>query len=258
MMKRKIIIANWKMNLGLPQTILLTKDILNGFKKNKDDFSKIDIVLCPSFTYLSEIKKIVTKSNIALGAQNCFWEERGAYTGEISAFQLKEMGCQYVIIGHSERRQYLNETNEMIHQKIKSALENGLIPILCVGETFDERQKGVKDYVILNQVGRALEGISLKAYQQLIIAYEPVWVIGSGQAVKPEEAEYANRIILQKVIDLYPLPIVRNNIRIIYGGSVDRTNVRNFVQQETIDGVLVGGASLRAEEFIKMCEIIAK
>lgn len=251
-MKKNIIIANWKMNLGLSQTISLTKDILSGLKKNKKDWAKIDIILCPSYVYLSEVKNLINKSDIALGAQDCFWEERGAYTGEVSPAQLKEMDCQYVIIGHSERRQYLNETDEMIHKKIKTALEVGLIPILCVGETFEERQKGIKDYVIINQVNRALEGINLKANQQLIIAYEPVWVIGSGQAVKPEEAEYANRIILQQVIDLYPLPIIRSNIRTIYGGSVDHTNVKDFVQQDTIDGVLVGGASLRAEEFVKM------
>ncbi|MGC9048948.1 MAG: triose-phosphate isomerase [Patescibacteria group bacterium] len=251
-MKKNIIIANWKMNLGLAQTISLTKDILNGLKKIKKDWSKIDIVLCPSFVYLSEVKKLIMKSNIELGAQDCFWEERGAYTGEISPAQLKEIGCRYLIIGHSERRQNLNETDEMIHKKVKAALESDLVPILCVGETFEERQRGVKDYVIINQVSRALDGINLKANQQLIIAYEPVWVIGTGQAVNPTEAEYVSRVILQRIIDLYPLPIVRNNIRIIYGGSVDQTNVKNFVEQETVDGILVGGASLKAAEFVAM------
>ena len=251
-MKKNIIIANWKMNLGLSQTISLTKDILNGLKKIKKDWSKIDIVFCPSFPYLAEVNNLVKRLKIDFGAQDCFWEERGAYTGEISPLQLKEMGCRYVIIGHSERRLNLNEDDEMVHKKVKAALDIGLIPILCVGETFEERQKGIKDYVIINQVSRALEGIDLKASQQLVIAYEPVWVIGTGQAVSPEEAEYVNRIILQRVIDLYPLPIVRNNIRIIYGGSVDRLNIKNFIEQETIDGVLVGGASLKAAEFVEI------
>lgn len=249
-MKKKIIIANWKMNLTLQQSLVLAKDILNGLKKIKN-LKKIDIVLCPSFTALSSIQPLLL-SKVYLGAQNCFWEEAGAYTGEISPFQLKEVGCQYVIIGHSERRQYLKETDEMIHCKVKTGLEAGIIPVLCIGETFEERQKGIKDYVIINQLSHALEGVNLKANQQLIIAYEPIWVIGTGQAVRPEEAEYASRIILQRVIDLYPLPIVRNNIRIIYGGSVDHTNIQDFLKQDTIDGVLVGGASLKAEGFIKM------
>lgn len=254
-MKKNIIIANWKMNLGSKETETLTKDIINGLKKIKK-IEKIEVVLCPSSTAMSTINNLTSKSPISLGAQNCFWEERGAYTGEISPAQLKELGSQYIIIGHSERRSHLKETDEMIHQKIKITLEVGLTPILCVGETFEERQRGVKDYVIINQVSKALEGLRLKTDQQLIIAYEPVWVIGSGQAVKPEEAEYINRVILQRVIDFYPLPIVRNNIRLIYGGSVDHTNVAEFMKQETIDGILVGGASLKAAEFVEIINLL--
>lgn len=257
-MKKQIIIANWKMNIGLQQTENLAKDILSGLKKIKN-LNKIDVVLCPSYIALSKIKDFLSKEkNVSLGAQNCYWEERGAYTGEISPVQLKEVNCQYVIIGHSERRGFLGETDEMIHRKSVAALSVGLVPIICVGETFEERQKGIKDYVIINQVSKALEGIDLKVNQQLIIAYEPVWVIGSGQAVMPEEAEYVSRLILQRLVDLYPLPIVRNNIRILYGGSVDHRNIKSFVDQDTIDGVLVGGSSLNAEEFVKMCQILAE
>lgn len=259
-MKKKIIVANWKMNLGSQETEVLAKDILSGLKKNKN-LHKIDVVLAPSFLSLVRTQQLNqkilgTKNQIALAAQNCFWEERGAYTGEISPLQLKNIGCQYIIIGHSERRQYLRETDEMVHRKIKIALELGLTPILCVGETFEERRTGAKDYVIINQVSRALEGINLKANQKLIIAYEPVWIIGSGQAIDPKETDYMHQVVRQRLLDLYPLPIIRNNIRIIYGGSVDHTNINNFVKQESVDGILVGGASLKATEFISMINIL--
>ena len=144
----------------------------------------------------------------------------------------------------------------MIHKKVKTALNAGLTPIVCLGETREERDKGLKEITILSQVSRALEGITLKAKQKLIIAYEPVWVIGSGQAVSAEEAEYMAKVILQRIIDLYPLPIVHNNIRIVYGGSVDSSTVKSFINQETINGVLVGGASLKADEFAKMCGLM--
>lgn len=257
-MEKNIIVANWKMNLGIQETEILAKDILGGLKKIKK-LDKIDAVLCPSFVALSVVKNRLSKTyglktKISLGAQDCFWEERGSYTGEISPLSLKEAGCKYVIIGHSERREHLQEKGWMIHRKIKLALEAGLTPILCVGETFDERRVGAKDYVIIEQVSEALEGIDLRPHQQLVIAHEPVWVIGSGQTVSPEEAEYVNQVILQRVRDLYPPPIIRNNIRIIYGGSVDSDNIQNFLGQETIDGFLIGGASLKADEFVKMCQ----
>jgi triosephosphate isomerase len=251
-MKKKIIIANWKMNLNLAQTISLTKDIFNGLKKFKKDLAKIDLVLCPSFPYLIEVKKIISKLNISLGAQDCFWEECGSYTGEVSPLQLKEIGCQYVIVGHSERRENLKETDEMVHEKIKTILKNDLIPIICIGETFEERQKGLKDYIIINQISKVLEGINLTTDKKIVVAYEPVWVIGSGRALNPIELDYINKIIFQRLIDLYPLLIVKNNFRIIYGGSVDRKNIKKFLEREMVDGVLVGGASLKASEFIEM------
>jgi len=207
---------------------------------------------------LYAIKSLIEKYNlpISLSSQNVSAFGEGPFTGEVNALQVKEM-AEYVIIGHSERREIFGETDEMVHKKVKAALEAGIIPIICVGETFEERREGQKDYVIIRQLSKALEGINLKASQKIIIAYEPIWVIGSGQAVAPEEAEYVNRVIYQRMVDLAPWPIVRNNIRIIYGGSVDRENVKDFVSQETIDGVLVGGASLKADEFVKIAEIIA-
>lgn len=262
-MKKSIIIANWKMQLSFQETKTLAKEILNRLKKVEKKEKKLidfDLVLCPPFMSLPEVSKIFgPKKDILLcGAQDCFWEEKGGFTGEVSPKRLKELGCTHVIIGHSERRRILKETDEMVHKKVKAALKAGLIPIICVGETRDQRDKGLKEQTIINQVSKALDGISLKANQKIIIAYEPVWVIGSGWAIEPAEAGYMCKIIYQRVIDLYTLPLVRNNVRLIYGGSVDSTTIKSFVGQEIIDGVLVGGASLKSKEFIKMCELILK
>lgn len=255
-MKKKIIVANWKMNLSLSESERLTRSILKGLIPFKKKLAKVEIVFCPHFTALPLVKNLIsrTKIKIGLGAQNVFWEKKGAFTGEISSLMLKEFDCQYVICGHSERREYFKETDEMIHKKVVAVLDSGLIPILCVGEKFDQRQNGAKDYVIIQQVSHALEGVNLDSNQQLIIAYEPVWVIGSGQAVRPQEAEYTHQVIYQRLIDLFPLELVQKNIRIIYGGSVDSSNIKGFLDKKAIDGVLVGGASLKADEFVKIIE----
>lgn len=261
MKNKKIIIANWKIDLDIKESKRLSVQVLKYLKKSnkKRKLAKIDIVLCPGFTSLSAISKIFKSKvfkKVILGAQDCFWEDKGDFTGEISPIRLKQLGCKYVILGHSERRQNLAETDDMVHKKIKTALKSGLIPIICIGETLDERRRGLKDYVILNQASKALAGISLKPKQKIVVAYEPVWVIGSGRAITPEEAEYMNKVIYQRMIDLFPLSIVQNNIRVIYGGSVDSSNVKSFVDLQTINGVLVGSASLKAKEFVKMCEAI--
>ncbi|MDD2646689.1 MAG: triose-phosphate isomerase [Patescibacteria group bacterium] len=260
-MKQPIIIANWKMNISSKETDFLLADILKELKKNKS-IKNFDLVFCPDLISLISAQNIIKKNkigglNIALGAQNCFWEERGSYTGETSPLFLKQIGCQYVLVGHSERREYLGETSEMINKKIKIALNNDLTPIVCVGETFTERQSGARDYKIMEQVGQALDGVKLKVHQKLILAYEPVWVSGSGQTILADEAEYVNRVIKQKMIDLYPLPIVRNNINFVYGGNINHNNIKKFLEQDTIDGILVGAASLNPTEFIRLCRIIS-
>jgi triosephosphate isomerase (TIM) len=260
--KKPIIIANFKMNLGPQETDFLLTDILKELKKNKNSLNNFDLVFCPSPISLINAQKILEKNktsglNISLGAQNCFWEERGSYTGEISPLFLRQIGCQYVLIGHSERREYLGETSEMINKKIKAALNNDLTPIICVGETFAERQGGARDYKIMEQVGQVLNGIKLSVHQHLILAYEPVWISGSGQAISADEVEYVNRVVKQKVIDLYPLPLVRNNIYFIYGGNINHNNIKKFLEQDTIDGVLVGAASLNPTEFIRLCQLIS-
>ena len=279
---KKLIIANWKMQLSPQKAKVLAQEVFESLKKNysvnlsktkfltfgklfnktKEKGKKLinaDIVLCPSFIDLPEVCQIFEqkKGIVSCGAQNCFWEENGEFTGEISPKYLKRLGCNYIILGHSERRQNLRETNEMVCKKVKVVLKLGMIPIICVGETMEQRRKGLKEYIIIEQISKALKGIDLRPSQKIVIAYEPVWVIGSGKAINPKEAGYMCKIIHQQMIDLYPLPIVRNNIRIVYGGSVDSTTIRSFVNQETIDGVLIGEASLKADEFVKMCELVS-
>jgi len=255
--KKPLIFANWKMHFTSKEAEKTTLEILKLLAKEKINPREIEIVLTPSFTALKGVAQLIKGTGLKLGAQDCFWEEKGSFTGEVSPFDLKELGVEYVIIGHSERRENLGETDGMIHKKIKAAFKANLVPLLCVGETFDERQKGIKDYKIMNQITRAFEGIKIKSGDRLIIAYEPVWVIGSGQAVAPEEAHYVNQVIKQRMIDLIGPALAEETTSFIYGGSVDENNIKNFMQCE-IDGilceagVLVGGASLKAEQFVRL------
>jgi len=254
-MKKPIIVANWKMNLIGAEAKNLTETI----KKQSQDFKSIDIVFCPSFIDLKSIAEILENQKepkLFLGAQDCFWKLKGNFTSGISPSYLKDIGCDYVILGNSERRKYFQETDKMINRKVQASLLAGLTPIICVGETMKERKKGVKDYVVLGQISSALKGINLRAKQKIIIAYEPVWVIGSTQIIKPKEAIYMNKIIMQRMIDLYPLPLVNNNIRFIYGGSVNSNNLCSFFEKGLTDGFLIGQASLEVDEFINMCGLI--
>lgn len=244
-MKKPIIIANWKMKLSFKQASFLAKDFKKSLKSIKDK----DIVICPSAVSLAEVGGILKKSNIDLGAQNMFWQDNGAYTGETSPTVLKELGCHYVIVGHSERRQYLHETNLMINKKIDQALDTKLVPIICIGETKDERHDGLTDNVLYHQLKECLHGVHLIKGEDIIIAYEPVWAIGSGDVVDADEAERVFKLINQVLIDIYPLTIVRNNVRMIYGGGIDSSNISSFSDIKLLDGFLVGGASLDTNKF---------
>lgn len=243
---RKLIIANWKMNLGPSQALSLARDFkerLGGADAGRN------VVVLPDFLNIAKVGEIFDGTGIILGAQDCYWEKKGAFTGEISASHLKELGCEYVLVGHSERRENLNETDKMVHKKIRASLEAGLTPILCVGENFEERREGQKEYVILRQVTKALEGIDVKPGFKVVVAYEPVWVIGSGQAISSDEAEHTHRAIYQTLVDLFDVDAARKSFRIIYGGSADRDGAEDFLKQPSVHGLLVGGASLDAEEF---------
>lgn len=246
---KPIFIANWKMNLGIDESVSLVEKINNSLKKYRN-INKVDVVVCPSFLSLYSVGKKITeaKSKIKLGAQNVFWEERGAFTGEVSPRSLEEAGCQYVMIGHSERRENLWESDQMVNQKIRAALKCGLTPIVCVGETFEERKRGQRDSVIERQVSRAFDGIKKRDFKRIIVAYEPVWVIGIGQAVEPEDAAYSHHLIKKVLFKSYSSKIVERDLRVVYGGSVNPHNIKSFLGQEGIDGVLVGSASLYLEK----------
>lgn len=245
-----LIIANWKMNLLVKDAITYLKQFKKDFRNSK---SAVEAVICPSYTALGEAREILKGSSIRLGAQDLSWQDKGSYTGEISPQMIKETGCKYVIIGHSERRKHLNEDDAMINKKVITALEQKLIPIICVGETFEQRQSGQKDIVVMRQLTQAL--YTIDEPKETVIAYEPVWVIGSGQAVQPEEALHSTQVIRHTLRDLYPEYVIEDNFRVIYGGSVDKTNVKGFVDGQIINGVLVGTASLKEKDFMGIINI---
>jgi len=250
MSQRKIVVANWKMNLAGEEGAELAKKIKAKLAKKS---GQVAVVLCPSFPDLTAVKKVLEKTNIELGAQNVFWQGKGAFTGEISPRQIRAAGCRYVIVGHSERRQYLGETDEMVNKKVLAALEAGLKPIICVGETLDEKMNQQAEAVIFRQLSAAIEGVELTGKEELIISYEPVWAIGTGQVIEPADAERAFRLMRQILIDHFPKSIAAN-IKLLYGGSVDAENAPDFRAVELLDGFLVGGASLDVDKFTRIIE----
>ena len=250
---KPIIIANWKMNLGVRRSVGMIKQLNSKSKKLKSKNYKL--VICPSFVALEEINSLFKKTQIDIGAQDVFWESKGAYTGEVSAGMLKEVGCKYAIIGHSERRQFLAESDLMINKKMKLAFRENLVPILCVGESIRERIYGSTKRVILEQLKKDLLKVHIKTSQKLVIAYEPVWAIGSGKAVTSKQAVEMYNYIREVLVRFFSEKFVQKNVQIIYGGSVNSKNVLNFVARDKFQGVLVGGASLDAGE---MYNIIVK
>ncbi|HBH17120.1 MAG: Triosephosphate isomerase [Parcubacteria group bacterium GW2011_GWD2_43_10] len=249
--QKPLVVANWKMNLSLAESVALAKNLSSAFTKFKLK-EHLELALCPTYPALPQVAEVLKKKDISLGAQDVFWKPLGPYTGEVSPRVLAELGVSYIVIGHSERRQFLKETDAIIQQKVLATLAEGLTPVLCVGETFAERQAGQKDLVIARQVTAALNGVTLAPGLKLVIAYEPVWVIGSGQAVEPKEANETALVIHQALLDFFSPSVVDKQVKIIYGGSVDPTNINNFVGQGLLAGVLVGGASLEAKRFINL------
>jgi len=217
-----------------------------------------ELILAPHFSALKTIGELIKNTPLKLAAQNLFYHERGAYTGEISPLHLIESGVSYVIIGHSERRAFQHESDADVNLKIKTALQNNLTPILCIGETFEERKLGKTEIVLIRQIIRGLEDINLNEQQKLIISYEPVWVIGTGQAVKPAEAENAALVIKKVLLDYFTPEQIKKNIDLIYGGSVDANNVQGFIMPGLMTGALVGTASLTAEKFLPIIEKLSK
>lgn len=246
-MNTKLIIANWKMN---PCTRKQAEQLFEAVNKEvkKRDITGKEIIICPPVIYLASIIKNL-KTKIKFGAQNCHWEQQGAYTGEVSPKMIKHSGCKYVIIGHSERRNYFKETEDMINQKILSALKVGLKVILCVGEKESEYMASV----VKKQLKEGLAGISRVQAEKLIIAYEPVWAIGSGNPCKPSDALEAKLFIKKIITEIYGRKL-SDQLPIIYGGSVKSNMVNKYIQQANMDGLLIGGASLDSREFVNIIE----
>jgi len=247
--RRPIVTANWKMNKTIPEALQFAEDLRKWFKEAGRQ--GCDVILAPPFTALKAVSDSVRGDNISLAAQDLFWEEKGAYTGEVSAAMLLDSGCKYVIIGHSERRQYFGETDEGVNRKINRALYHNLIPIFCVGETLRQREEEATFKVVRAQVEKGLDGLSEGAAGSVIIAYEPVWAIGTGKTATPEQAEEVHGFIRAILRESYGRDM-SEAVRILYGGSVTPENVRSLMKKPDIDGALVGGASLQVESFVKI------
>lgn len=245
-MRKKLIAGNWKMNLNIEQSQQLTSSLLE--KLSDDIFKKADVVICPPFTSLFSVYDLIKNSNIKLGAQNIHYKDEGAYTGEISASMIKSAGCEFVILGHSERRQYFYETDETVNLKIKKALEFSITPIVCVGETLQQRESVIHENVVENQVINCLKDISSEQLENVIIAYEPVWAIGTGHTATPEQANSMHKKIRNVIENLYSSTSA-DSIKILYGGSVNEKNSKDLFSQSDIDGGLIGGASLKPDSF---------
>lgn len=245
-MRKLIIAGNWKMNNDLDQSEKLIVELRNLLQNEKPN---CDVIICPPYTSLSEASKLIKGSNIKLGAQNMYFEESGAYTGEVSSSMLKSVGCEYVILGHSERRAIFGETDELINKKIKKALAAGLVPIFCVGELLSERETGITNDVIKRQLLAGLNGVSEEEMKKVIIAYEPVWAIGTGRTATPAQAQEVHEFIRDLIEIDYSLEIA-NDVTIQYGGSVKPDNAKELISQKDIDGALVGGACLNADSFL--------
>ena len=243
-MRTPIVAGNWKMNLGQAQA----KELAEGLREVAGEETGVEVILCPSFTLLHVVREAVQGTTIALGAQNLFWEAKGAYTGEVSASMLLDSGCSHVIIGHSERRQYFGETDASVRRRIVSALEAGLIPIVCVGETLDEREEGSTELVIERQVSGALERFKPEDAAKIVIAYEPVWAIGTGRTATPVMAQEVHRMIRNWMANAFGNDVA-DGVRILYGGSMKPGNAAELMAQPDIDGGLVGGASLVVDDF---------
>jgi triosephosphate isomerase len=243
-MRMPLIAGNWKMNTTVSEAVKLVNELRQGL----DEIDNVDKVLCPPFISLAAVGELIKGSSIKLGAQNLYFEEKGAYTGEISPLMLTEL-CEFVIIGHSERRQYFNETDEIINKKMQAALKVGLKPILCIGERLEENEAGLTAEVVTKQLKLALVGID--DLSKMIIAYEPIWAIGTGRAATGEQANQTISLIRRTISKLYGERVAQD-LRILYGGSVTADNATEFMQQPEIDGALVGGASLKVDQFLSI------
>ena len=244
-MRRPLIAGNWKMNLDRASAVALAE----ALARQAETATGADLAVCPPSVYIDAVGKALAGSQVALGAQNMYHEKDGAYTGEVSAAMLKDLGCRYVILGHSERRHILGETDQQINKKVDAALAAGLTPIVCVGELLEQREAGQTSEVIRRQFDGSLAGLSAQQMGQIVIAYEPVWAIGTGKVATPEQAQEVHLDLRKIVEDRYNEEVARS-VRVQYGGSVKPENAAKLLAQPDIDGALVGGASLKADQFM--------
>jgi len=251
-MRKPFIAGNWKMNTDSAGAVALAA----GLAKELSSVDTVDVAVCPPFVYLQSVAAALSASNVALGSQNVYFEEKGAFTGEISCAMLKDTSCAYAIIGHSERRHVLGETDAVINKKISAAISGGLLPIFCVGELLEDRQGGTTNEVVASQIKNGLEGICAESVQAVTVAYEPVWAIGTGLTATPEQAQEVHAMIRGLLTELYGNEIAQA-IRIQYGGSAKPSNTAELMAQPDVDGLLVGGASLKVEDFAAMIKTIA-
>ncbi len=244
-MRTKFVAGNWKMFTSLKTAEELAKSVVQGVDAN----ANVKVAVCPPFPYLATVAGVVKGSPLHLGAQNLYPEKDGAFTGEVSPTMLLDVGCTHVILGHSERRHKMGEDDAFINRKVHCALENGLQVILCIGETLDERQANQTNEVLDRQVTKGLENVSAESLQKVVLAYEPVWAIGTGQTATPDQAQDAHAFIRKRIGDLFGAPAAENLI-IQYGGSVKPDNAATLMGQPDVDGALVGGASLKPDQFL--------
>ncbi|HET6569544.1 MAG TPA: triose-phosphate isomerase [Rhodothermales bacterium] len=242
-----LIAGNWKMNTDLDGAVELAQEIVGGMAYT----GHVQVAICPPFPMLGAVNRIVRETPVLLGAQNMFYEDEGAYTGEVSAPMLRAIGCEYVILGHSERRQYFGETDEGVNKKARRALEHGLKPIVCIGETLEQREAGKEREIVKEQLQRGLDGVSITSADGLVIAYEPVWAIGTGRNATAEQAQEMHGYIRELLRGQFG-DTITPEMRILYGGSMKPGNAKELLAQPDVDGGLVGGASLKAGDFLSI------
>ncbi|MCP4453220.1 MAG: triose-phosphate isomerase [Planctomycetes bacterium] len=251
-MRKPFIAGNWKMNTDCDSAVALAKGIAVESADALSD-GKITVAICPPSVYLSSVAGALSSSSVGLGAQNVYSEEKGAFTGEVSVSMLKDVGCTYTLIGHSERRHVFGETNDMVNKKVHAAISGGLLPILCVGELLEEREAGKTEDVVKTQIVKGLEGVSAAKMQAVTLAYEPVWAIGTGLTASPQQAQEVHAFIRSILTDLYDASLAEE-IRIQYGGSAKASNAAELLSEKDVDGLLVGGASLKTADFMGIIE----
>ncbi len=247
MSRKPMIAGNWKMFKTVPEALTF----VHGLRKTAAGLDHVETVLCPPFTALALMSEALCGTDISLGAQDVFWEDKGAFTGEVSPVMLKDAGCRYIIIGHSERRQYFSETDESVNRKVKAVLNHGLTPIMCVGETLEEREAGVTKKVVRTQTVAGMAGLAHEQATGMVIAYEPVWAIGTGRTASDEDAQEVIAYIRGIIQEMFGAEAA-GKVRILYGGSVKPDNTSGLMSKADIDGALVGGASLVVDSFVEI------